>query len=86
MTKAYALDLAERAVKTFGQAFIGAIVASYVAGSITDIADVNAWKKVAASAVVAGLSAVVSLITSALSAAKTGTASLSRTVAETSVS
>lgn len=87
MTKAYALDLAERV----GTAFVlgaGGSVATVWAGpafGAGQLTDLSAWSKIGTSATVAGLAAVGSLVKGLIAGRKTGTASLSRTVAETAV-
>lgn len=64
-------DLAERAAVTFAEAFVAGIV-------ITQVTDTGMW----AAAAVAGLSAALSVVKSALASrvGETGSASLSRTV------
>lgn len=85
MTRTFIVDLAERAGKTFVQAFVGVLSTAYLAGALTDIADINAWKKLLGAAVAAGVAALASFVTSTLSGLKTGTASASKAVAETAV-
>lgn len=84
--KAFVIDLAERAAKTYVQAFAGAIALAYVAQAANfNAVDIEAWKKVVGAASAAGVAAVLSLIMSVVSGFKTGTASASKTVAQTAV-
>lgn len=78
-TKAYLLDLGERAFWTFVQAFIAAFT---FVGLPMDGATL---KTALYSAAAAGGAAVLSLLKSALAGLKTGTASTSTTVAQTAV-
>lgn len=78
MTKAFALDLAERALWTFVQTFVAV-------ASATSIASGADLKTAVISAASAGGAAVLSLLKGALAGLKTGTASTSGTVAETAV-
>lgn len=87
MTRAFVLDVLERLGKTFVQAFAAALVIAW-GGSGLDIADLtntSTWAKILTPAVLAGLAAVGSLVTSLLSGLKTNTASASTLVAQTAV-
>lgn len=83
--KAFAIDLAERAAFTFVETAGGTVASLYLAGAIDNVADVAAWKKLAIAAGASGLAAVISVVKSALAGLKTGTASVSPTVAATAV-
>jgi hypothetical protein len=79
--KTFALDAVERAGKSFLQGAAGGaalVLSSVDAGHLTSAAW---WQQLLVSAGVGGFMAVSSVLTSVASAAKTGTASLSRTVA-----
>ncbi len=83
MTKTFLLDLGERALKTFLQAALAVIAVQFAGSGLgADIFDGSAGQKIGTAAIAAGVAAVVSLVTSALSAVKTGTASASVEVAE----
>lgn len=87
VSKAFAVDTLERFLKTFLQAFAASLVVAW-SGSSLDVQHLNdwsAWQKILVPAVVAGLAAVGSLLTSLLSGLKTGTASASPSVAATAV-
>lgn len=83
--KVFALDTVERAVKTIVQGAAGGavLVLSTVDGS--HVASVAWWQQVLLAAAAGGVSGLVSVLSSIGSAVKTGTASLSRTVAATAV-
>lgn len=84
--KAYLIDLGERAGKSFAQGAAVVLLAKW--SILIDAAGVGNWsvvKTVLGAAAGGGLVALGSVITSVLSAIKTGTASASRVVAETAV-
>lgn len=87
MTKTYIVDLAERAGKTFIQG-AAAQVALVWAGSGLGVADLlvlSTDEKLLTAGIVGGGAAVISILMSLISGAKTGTASLSPVVAQTAV-
>lgn len=85
MTRVFVRDVLERLIKTFGQAFAGAIVATWASSglNLANANDWSLWVKLLGPAVVAGLAAMFSVLTSLASGLKTDTASASMIVATT---
>lgn len=84
-TRTFAIDLAERAANAAWQGAAGAAAPVLIAANATSIAHASWWEQVAAIAVAGAVSAVGSLAKGVTAGLKTGTASLSQTVAETAV-
>lgn len=84
-TQTFAIDLAERAVKTFIQGALGASALILITVDGSHVASASWWQQVGSAALVGGVAATASLITNVLAGLKTGTASLSTTVAQTAV-
>lgn len=80
VTKTFALDLVERALWTFVQAFVGTLTAV----SAMPI-DVTEWKSLAGTALGAGVAAVVSLVKGVAAGVKLGSASTSKAVTAVTV-
>lgn len=72
--RAFAIDLGERAAATFGQSFISVMVGA----QLTSWSEV---KQVASAAALAGGAAVLALLKGVIGGVRTGTASVSKTVA-----
>lgn len=84
-TKTFALDLAERAVSTFIQAGLAAAALVLVGANTGNVVHLGFWQQTGSVALAAGVGAVASLIKGVFAASLTGTASASKTVAETAV-
>lgn len=85
-TTTFAIDLAERAAKTFIQGALGASALILVTVDGTSVVSASWWAQVGSAALVGGVASVASLVTNVGAGLKTGTASLSRTVASAAVS
>lgn len=87
ITKAYLIDLVERAVWTFGQGFVSALVLAWGGAGldVQHVTDWSSWQKVGVAAVGGGVAAVLSLVKSVIAGFVTGSASTSKTVAATAV-
>lgn len=85
MNETFAIDLAERAVKTFLQGALGAAALILITVDAKHAIDAAWWVQVGSAALVGGISSVASMVTSVLASLKTGTASLSTTVAQSAV-
>lgn len=84
-TQTFAIDLAERAGKTFIQGALGAATLILITVDGSHVTSASWWQQVGSAALVGGVAATTSLITNVLAGLKTGTASLSTTVAQTAV-
>lgn len=85
LTKAYFIDLGERGARAFAVGFGGFLAVAYSNGKLTHLDSLDVDKKLAGAAIMAGAATLGSFVLSLVSKWKTGTASLSATVAETSV-
>lgn len=86
-TTTFLKDLAERAGKTFVQAASATLAVEFAGSglSVSNLPTLPVAEKIGAAAAIAGIGAVLSLLTSIVSGLKTNTASLSTAVAESAV-
>lgn len=87
MTKAYIIDITERAASAFAVGAAGSVATAWIGSAfgVAQLVDLSSWEKIGEAAAVAGFAAVGSFVKSLVAGAKTGTASLSKTVAATAV-
>jgi hypothetical protein len=87
-TKTFLIDLAERAGKTFYQTAAASLTASLAGSglSIANLPTLSVAEKIGGSAALAGIAAVLSMLSSVVSGLKTGTASASKAVADSTPS
>jgi hypothetical protein len=83
-TRTFLIDLAERAGKTFYQTAVASLTVSLAGSglSLANLPTLSVAEKIGGSAALAGIAAVLSMLSSVVSGLKTGTASASKAVAD----